>query len=51
MAELLQAIDEPVFNWYPKWIELNEQGQPKKQIKDRMRQLPTIKIQWSTPSG
>jgi hypothetical protein len=51
MAELLQAIDKPAFNWYPKWIKLNDQGQPKNPIKDGMSQPPTIKIQWSTPSG
>jgi hypothetical protein len=39
---------QPAFNWYPKWIELNEKGQPKNPIKDCMSQPPTIKILWST---
>jgi hypothetical protein len=51
MGELLTAIEEPAFNWYPKWIELNEKGQPKNPIKDGMNQPPTIKILWSKPSG
>ncbi len=51
MAELLAAIDEPAFNWYPKWIELNEKGQLKNPIKDDMSQPPTIKILWSTSNG
>ena len=51
MAELLTAIEEPAFNWYLKWIELNEKGQPKTPIKDGMSQPLTIKILWSTPSG
>jgi hypothetical protein len=50
MAELLQAIDKPAFNWYPKWITLNGRCQPKNPIKYGMSQPPTIKIQWSTPS-
>jgi hypothetical protein len=29
MAKLLTVIEEPAFNWYPKWIELDEKGQPK----------------------
>ena len=51
MAELLTAINEPAFNWYPQWIELNEKGEPKNPIKDGMSQPPTIKILWSTPNG
>jgi hypothetical protein len=51
MAKLLTVIKEPAFNWYPKWIELDEKGQPKNPIKDGMSQPPTIKILWSTPSG
>ncbi len=51
MAELLAAIDEPAFNWYPKWVELNEKGLPKNPIKDGMCQPPTIKILWSTSNG
>ena len=51
MAELLTVIDEPAFNWYPKWIELNDKGQPKNPIKDGMSQPPTIKILWSTSNG
>jgi hypothetical protein len=51
MAELLSAIDNPPFNWYPSWIELNEKGQPKNPIKDGMSQPPTIKILWSTSNG
>jgi len=51
MAEFLTAIEEPAFNWYPKWIKLNEKGQPKNPIKDGMSQPPTIKILWSTPNG
>jgi hypothetical protein len=45
MAESLQAIDKPAFNGYPKWIELDDWGQPKKPNKDGMSQLLTIKIQ------
>ena len=48
MAKLLAAINEPVFNWYPKWIELNDKGQPKNPIKDGMSQPPIIKILWYT---
>lgn len=51
MAKLLMAINEPAFNWYPQWIELNEKGQPKSPIKEGMSQPPTIKILWSTPNG
>jgi hypothetical protein len=51
MAKLLGAIDDPVFSWYPKWIELDESIQPKNWIKGGMSQPPTIKIQWSTPNG
>ena len=51
MAELLTAINEPAFNWYPQWIELNEKGEPKNPIKDGMSQPPTIKILWSTSNG
>jgi hypothetical protein len=51
MAELLTAINEPTFNWYPQWIELNKKGQPKNPIKDGMSQPPTRKILWSTPNG
>ena len=36
MAKLLTAIEGPAFNWYPKWIELDEKGQPKNPIKDGM---------------
>jgi hypothetical protein len=50
MDKLLTAMKEPAFNWYPKWIELNEKGQPKNPIKDGMSQPRTIKILWSTPS-
>ena len=51
MAELLTAIDKPAFNWYPKWIELNDKGLPKNSIKDGMSQPPTIKILCSTSNG
>ena len=51
MAKLLQAIDEHAFISYHKWIELDDWGQPKNLIKDGMSKPPTIKIQWSTPSG
>ena len=50
MAKVLTVIEEPAFNWYPKWIALDEKGQPKNPIKDGMSQPPTIKILWSTPS-
>jgi hypothetical protein len=50
MAKLLTAIEEPAFNWYPKWIKLDEKGQPKNPMKDSMSQPPTIKILWSMPS-
>ena len=51
MAKLLAAIDERAFNWYPKWIELNNKGLPKNPIKDGMSQPLTIKIVWSTSNG
>jgi hypothetical protein len=51
LAELLAAINEPAFNWYPKWIEHNDKGLSKKPIKDGMSQPPTIKILWSTSNG
>ena len=53
MAKLLTAIEEPAFNfnWYPKWIELDERGQLKSTIKDDMSQLLTIKILWFTSNG
>ena len=41
-------MKDPAFGWYPKWIELDEFGHPKNQIKDGMSQPLTIKIQWST---
>jgi hypothetical protein len=50
MAESLTAINEPAYNWYTQWIELNEKGQPKNPIRDGMSQPPTIKILWSTPN-
>ncbi len=51
MAKLLAVIDEPSFNWYTKWIELNDKGLPKNPIKDGISQPPTIKILWSTSNG
>ena len=51
MAELLAEIDEPAFNWYPKWIEHNNKGLLKNPIKDGMSQPLTIKILWSTSNG
>ena len=51
MAESLAAIEDPAFGWYPKLIELDESNNPKNPIKDGIHQPPTIKIQWSTPSG
>ena len=50
MAKLLTAIEERAFNWYPRWIELDEKGQPKNPIKDGMSHPTTIKILWSTTS-
>ena len=47
ISEQLAAKD-PVFSWYPKWIELYSSGQLRIWIKDGMCQPPTIKIQWST---
>jgi hypothetical protein len=44
MAELLTVIEEPAFDCYPKWIELDEKGQPKNPIKDGMSLPLTIKI-------
>ena len=51
MAELLTAIEEPAFNWNPKWIELHEKGQTENPMKDGMSQPLVIKILWSMPSG
>jgi len=51
MTELLAVIEDPAFSWYPKWIKLDESGQPKNWIKDGMNQPLTIKIQWSTHNG
>jgi hypothetical protein len=51
MAKLPTAIKDPVLGWYPKWMQLDEYGQPKNWIRDGMNQPPTIMIQWSTCSG
>ena len=51
MTKLLAAIDEPAFNWDPKWIKLNDKGLLKNPIKDGMSQPQTIKILWYTSNG
>ena len=49
MSNLLNALNEPPFDWYYAWASLDSDGVPKTEVSDALKQPETIRVLWDMP--